>query len=60
MRVKPGEHLELTEGPDGFMPRPRRINYSLLGTLRDKIAPGTPPFDIRKFHEQPYDPSLRG
>ena len=59
MGVKPGDQLELTEGPDGFILRPRRIDYSRLGTLRDKIAPGTPTFDIRKFRDQPYDTSLR-
>ena len=57
--VKPGDHLELTEGPDGYILRPRRIDYSRLGTLREKIAPGHPPFDIRKFRERPYDPALR-
>ena len=36
-----------------------RIDYSRLGTLRDKIAPGTPSFDIRKFRDEPYDLSLR-
>lgn len=59
MGAKPGDKLELTEGPDGFILRPRRIDYSRLGTLRDKIAPGTPPFDIRKFREQGHDPALR-
>lgn len=59
MGVKPGDQLELTEGPDGFILRPRRIDYTRLGTLRDKIYPGTPPFDIRKFRDQPYDPALR-
>ena len=59
MGVKPGDRLELTEGPDGFILRPRRIDYSRLGTLRDRIDPGTLPFDIRKFRDQPYDPSLR-
>ena len=59
MGVKPGDQLELTEGPEGFILRPRRIDYTRLGTLRDKIDPGTPPFDIRKFRDQPYDPALR-
>ena len=36
--------------------RPRRIDYSKLGTLHDKIKPGTPPFDIRKFRDEGYDP----
>ena len=57
--VGPGDQLELEEGPDGFILRPRRIDYSKLGTLRDKIPPGHPPFDIEKFRSEPYDPSLR-
>lgn len=59
MGVKPGDHLELTEGPDGFVLRPRRIDYSRLGTLRGKIGPGTPPFYIRIFRDHPYNTSLR-
>ncbi|MCE2464802.1 MAG: AbrB/MazE/SpoVT family DNA-binding domain-containing protein [Dehalococcoidia bacterium] len=54
--VGPGDQIELLEGPDGFFLRPRRIDYSKLGTLRDKIAPGTPPFDIGKFRDEGYDP----
>ncbi len=43
----------------GTSERPRRIDYSRLGTLQDKIPPGHPPFDIRKFREQTCDPALR-
>ena len=57
--VGPGDKLELVESPDGFILRPRRIDLSKLGTLRDKIPRGHPPFDIRKFREQTYDPTLR-
>ena len=70
--VGPGDRLELLEGPDGFTLRPsrtdhpklgpKRIDYSKLGTLHDKIKPGTPPFDIRKFRderEQGNGPALR-
>lgn len=60
--VGPGDRLELLEGPDGYTLRPRRIDRSKLGTLRDKIKPGTPPFDIRKFRderEQGHGPALR-
>ena len=59
MGVGPGDHLELSEGPDGFILRPRRIDYSLLGTLADKILPGHPPFDIGVFRKGTYDPALR-
>lgn len=57
--VRQGDRIELIEGPDGYILRPRRIDYSRLGTLRDKIPEGHPPFDIRKFREKPYDPALR-
>ncbi len=57
MGVGPSDSLELEEGSDCFILRPRRIDYSLLGTL--KVSPGHPPFDIREFREQGYDPALR-
>ena len=59
MGVKPGDRLEPTESPDGYLLRPKRIDYSRLGTLRDRIPRGHPQFDIRKFRGQPYDPALR-
>ena len=55
--VGPGDQLELQEGPDGFILRPRRIDYSKLGTLRDLIPPGHPPFDIRELRDEGYDPA---
>lgn len=57
--VGPGDRLELQESPEGFILRPRRIDYSKLAPLRDKIPPGHPSFDIEKFRSEPYDPSLR-
>ena len=57
MGVGPGDQLELLEGPDGYTLRPRRIDLSKLGYLRDKIPPGTPPFDIRIFRDEGYDPA---
>ena len=59
MGVGPGDRLELTECPDGYLLRPRRIDYSRLGILRDMIPDGHPTFDIRTFREKPYDPALR-
>ena len=51
--VEPGDQLELKESDDGFVLRRRRkIDFSKLGTLADKIPPDYPPFDIRKFREQ--------
>ena len=59
MGVGPGDRLEISEGPDGYLLRPRRIDYSRLGTLQEKIPEGHPTFDIRAFREKPYDPALR-
>ena len=59
MGVGPGDRLEISESPDGYLLRPRRIDYSRLGTVRDKIPEGHPPFDIRTFRERSYDPALR-
>ena len=59
MGLKPGDRIELPEGPDGYRLRPRHIDHSCLGTLADKIPKGHPPFDIRTFREQSYDPGLR-
>ena len=57
--VGPGDQLELEETDDGYMLRPRRLDLSLLGGLSHLIKPGHEPFDIHKFRETPYDPSLR-
>ena len=46
--VGPGDQLEISEGPDGYILRPRRIDLSKLGYLRDKIPSGHPPFDDRQ------------
>lgn len=57
--VKPGDQLHLETRPDGIILRFKRIDYSRLGTLRDKIPAGHPPFDIQKVREQIYGSSLR-
>ena len=59
MGVGPGDRLQLIEGPDGFLLRPRHIAYSRLGTLRGKIPTSHQPFDIRTFRGKPHDPDLR-
>ena len=60
MGVDHGDHLEITEGDEGFIIRPRRrIDHSKLGILRDLIPADAPPFDIRKFRDGTYDPALR-
>ena len=57
--VGSGDKIELKEDPDGFILKPRRIDYSKLGLLRDKVDPGIDPFDIDRFRSEPHDPSLR-
>lgn len=58
--VGPGDRIEIIERPDGYILRPQRqIDYSSLGTLKDKITGDHEPLDIHVFREQPYDPSLR-
>ncbi len=57
--VGPGDRLELDEGPDGFILRPKRVDPSRLGTLKGKIPPGHPPFDLAAFRDEPHDPALR-
>ncbi len=50
--VGPGDQIEINEGPDGFILKPRRIDYSRLGTLKNKIKRGHGTFDIQAFREQ--------
>ena len=57
--VGPGNQLELEEGPEGFILRPRRIDPTRLAPLRTKLKHGCDPFDIESFREQAYDPTLR-
>ena len=52
----PGDQLQLIEESSELTFKPKRIDLSKLGYLRDKIPPGTPPFDIRKFRDEGYDP----
>jgi AbrB family looped-hinge helix DNA binding protein len=59
MGVGPGDRLEITEGPDGFILKPKRIDYSRLAPLRHLIPDDHPPFDIREFRDGTYDSSLR-
>lgn len=57
MGVGPGDRLELTRARGGYVLKPRRVDMSKLGGLRDKIEPETPPFDIREFRDEGYGPS---
>lgn len=57
--ARPGDRLRLEEGPDGYVLRPRRIDFSRLAPLRTHLRPETEPFDIHAFRAQPHDPALR-
>ena len=59
MGVGPGDRLEILETPEGYLLKPRRIDHSKLGILKDLIPPDAPPFDIREFRDGTYDPALR-
>jgi len=59
MGVKPGDQLELSESPDGFILRPRRIDLTRLAPLRGKLHRGQGSFDLETFREEPHEPSLR-
>lgn len=57
--VKPGDRVELQEGPDGFVLRARHIDPARLAPLRGKLRRGKGRFDLEAFRNQPHDPSLR-
>ena len=57
--VGPGDRLDPSEGPGGFILKSRRVDRSRLGTLHARIPPAHPPFDIATFRKAPYDPALR-
>lgn len=57
--VGPGDRLELSEAPEGFILRPRRVDPSRLAPLRSKLRKGIGKFEIEVFREQPHDPALR-
>ena len=57
--VQAGDRLELEEGPNGFILRPRRIDLTRLAPLRAKTRRGEPPFDLEEFRSEPHRPSLR-
>ena len=55
--VGPGDRLEILDGPEGYTLKPRRIDHSKLGSLRDMIDTNIEPLDIRKFRDEGYDPA---
>ena len=59
MGVGPGDYLEVSAASEGLLLRPRRIDFSKLAPLAEKIPAGHPDFDISAFRESTYDPALR-
>lgn len=57
--VGPGDRLEIREGEEGFILRPRRIDVSRLAPLRSRLRKGKGPFDLASFCEQPHAAALR-
>ena len=57
--VKPGDRLELEEGPDGFLLRARHIDRTRLAPLRGKLRRGQGTFDLQAFRDEPRDQALR-
>ena len=57
--VRPGNRIELEEGPDGFVLRARRIDRTRLAPLRGKLRRGKGTFDLETFRNKPYDRTLR-
>lgn len=57
--VKPGDRIELAQGPDGFMLRPRHVDPTRLAPLRGKLPRGKSRFDLETFRSKPHDRALR-
>ena len=57
--VFPGDQLELVASSKGYLLRPRRVDRSKLGTLRDVIRKDVASFDLEAFRNQQYEPTLR-
>lgn len=57
--VKPGDRVELHEGPDGFVLRARQVDSSRLAPLRGKLRRGKGTFDLEAFRDKPHARSLR-
>ncbi|TAK41844.1 MAG: AbrB/MazE/SpoVT family DNA-binding domain-containing protein [Betaproteobacteria bacterium] len=57
--VKPGDRIELEEGPGGFVLRARHIDRARLAPLRDRLRRGKGSFDLEAFRNTPHDRALR-
>ena len=57
--VKPGDRIELQEGPNGFLLKARRVEPMRLAPLRGKLRAPSSSFDLDTFRSSPHDPALR-
>lgn len=57
--VGPGDRIDLLEGPEGFVLRPRRIDSSRLAPLRGKLSRGKGSFNLDAFRGQTHARTLR-
>ena len=57
--VKPGDRIEIEEGPGGFVLRARHIDRSRLAPLRGKLRRGKGTFDLEAFRNTPHERTLR-
>ena len=57
--VKPGDRVELHEGPEGYVLRARRIDHSRLAPLRGKLRKGKGTFDLEAFRNTRHGRALR-
>jgi AbrB family looped-hinge helix DNA binding protein len=57
--VKPGERIELEEGPGGFLLRAGPIDRERLAPLRGKLRRGKGSFDLETFRKTPHARALR-
>ena len=57
--VKPGDRIEIEEGPGGFVLRARHIDRSRLAPLRGKLRRGKGTFGLEDFRNTPHERTLR-
>ena len=57
--MKPGDRIELEEGPDGFVLRALHIDRARLAPLRGKLRRGSGTFDLDAFRNKLHRRTLR-
>ncbi|MEN9635268.1 MAG: hypothetical protein RL077_3672 [Verrucomicrobiota bacterium] len=55
LRVKPGDYLALIQDKDEWRLAPKGVDFSKLGTLKHKISPQLPPFDLAAWRRTEKD-----